>query len=268
MNEETLSRCASHSIFTIVPEPDRMTETVEIKTDFLRNLVANAIAEADAAEQIHFYHVTSKHPWFRQSSGYVFQKFVITWLFSSLASEGLPCTPKDAATSEAFTLNPVAEDTLFVFGGKNALLKARNHTTSGWLPPDPNFPSFDAIIFTPKRIVTIQATIASTHDAKLGGFTYVEDVYKPTGHYRRGRKWCHVFVTHREESAAMLRNQKLSEVEDKGIDIYSAVLNPAGLGLTPAALSDAQSKRVCEMSVLSTLALPNPSSGQARPYRR
>ena len=53
-----------------MPGPDRMVKTVEIKTDFLHNLVTYAIAEADACEQVHFYTVTSKHPWFQQSSGY------------------------------------------------------------------------------------------------------------------------------------------------------------------------------------------------------
>src|SRR5260221_3208319 len=222
-----------------------MVETVEIKTSYLRNLVANAIAQADAAQQVHFYNLTSNHPWFRQSSGYVFEKFVITWLFANPASEGLPCTPKDAA-AEPFALNPVGRETVSVFAGKAALFGARNHATSGWLPADPNFPSFDALIFTPKCIITIQATIASTHDAKLLGFEYVEEVYKPTSHYRRTRTWCHVFLTHCEENAETLRQQPFPLLDEKNIYIYSAVLNPARLGLRPNMLSEAQTTTVRE----------------------
>jgi len=148
-----------------------------------------------------------------------------------LRNEQLPYTPKDAA-AEPFALNSVGGETVSVFAGKAALFGARDHATSGWLPADPNFPSFDALIFTPKCIITIQATIASTHDAKLLGFEYVKDseVYRPSGHYRRTRRWCHVFLTHCEENAETLRKQPFPLLMRKNIIIiprYSILLGRA-----------------------------------------
>jgi len=240
---KAVSHCASHSIFTIVPSPDRMSETVEIKTKFLHDLIANAIAEADSAKQVDFYFLTSGHPWFRQSSGYVFQKFVITWLFSNPESEGLQCTPTDPENSEPFSLHAVGE-TLFMFDGEGALLKAKDYGTSGWLPAAPNYPSFDVIIFTPERIITVQATIASRHDAKLQGFNQVEKVIKPYSHYRQDQTWCHIFLTHHDENAQRLRTQAFPDLNEKSICIYSAVLNPAQLGITADTVKDAQTRRV------------------------
>jgi hypothetical protein len=110
-----------------------MTSFVTIKTNFLRNFVASAVAELDAAAQVKFFTQTSKHPWFEPSSDYIFEKFVITWLFSNPTSEGLLCTPADTAGAETFTLHPVGSESIFLFKGCDALLGAQNHTPSGWL---------------------------------------------------------------------------------------------------------------------------------------
>jgi hypothetical protein len=243
-NEKVVPRCASNSIFMIVPCPDRMSETVEIRTNFLHNLIANAIAEADTTQQIHFYNITCTHPWFKQASGYVFQKFVTAWLFSDPESRGLQCTPTDSETTDLFVLNPIGV-TLFIFGKEGALLKVQDHTISGWLSAAPNYPSFDAIIFTPNHIITLQATIASTHNTKLLGFELVEKVYKPNNCYQSGHTWCHVFLTHCEGNAERLRAQAFPKLEKKNIGIYSAVLNPAQLGMTPEVVQHAQTRRVC-----------------------
>jgi hypothetical protein len=132
-NEDTVARCVSHSLFTIMPSPDRMVETVEIKTTYLRDLIANAIAEADTAKQVGFFNLTSNHPWFRVSAGYIFQKFVFTWLFSNPVSGRLLCTPADP-TNGSFELHSVGPENVFVFDGARVLIKAKCYITSGWLP--------------------------------------------------------------------------------------------------------------------------------------
>jgi hypothetical protein len=81
--QATVSLCASQFLFTSQPSESRMTSFVTIKTNFLRNFVASAVAELDAAAQVKFFTQTSKHPWFEPSSEYIFEKFVITWLFST-----------------------------------------------------------------------------------------------------------------------------------------------------------------------------------------
>jgi len=181
-NEDAVTLRASHKLFTIVPDPLRMVETMEIKTKYLCSLVVLAIAEVDAAKQVEFYNLTSKHPWFQGSGGYVFEKFVDVWLFSDTESEGLLCMPTEP-TDGSFVLHPVGGKKLFVFMGVCALTEARRHQTSGWLPAAPNFPSFNAIVFTPKRIITIQSTIKSSHDANLKGFEQIEEVYSSESLY-------------------------------------------------------------------------------------
>jgi len=265
-NEEAVTRCASHRLFTIVPDRLRMVETVEIKTTYLSSLVVHAIAEVDAAKQVEFFNLTSNHPWFRGSGGYVFEKFVDVWLFSDPQSEGLLCTPAEP-TDGSFVLHPVGGENLFVFMGVHVLTGARGHQISGWLPAVSNFPSFDAIIFTPDRIITIQATISSSHNATSTGFEQVETVYSSGSLYRQHRRWCHVFMTHNEETAERLRNQAFPHLDNMDILIYSAVLNSSQLGLTRVRLIDAQTKRVCWCWFYPRWPLPNQSPGRAHPYR-
>jgi hypothetical protein len=250
-NQAIVSLCASHSLFTVMPSTEsRITSYVTIKTNYLRNLVAIAVAELNAAAQVNFYTQMSKHPWFKSSSGYIFEKFVFTWLFSNPTSEGLLCTPADTADTtdtaapEPFTLYPVGSESVFVFEGCKALTRAQDHTTSGWLPAALNFPSIDAIIFTDGLIVTIQSTISSTHDAKDIGFKQIAQGFKKALRYFRSLQWRHIFVTHSDENAQQLRSQSLPGLESKRIWVYSAVLNPANLRLTPQKLHDAQRIRV------------------------
>ena len=55
-----------------------------------------------------------------------------------------------------------------------------------------------------------------------------------------------MFLTYCEENAKKWREQEFPHLDGKNIYIYSAVLNPARLGLTPNMLSEAQTRRVCE----------------------
>ena len=107
-NTDMVTQGTSHRLFTIVPGPHKMVEIVEIKTEYLRNLVADAVAEVDAAKQVEFYSLTSNHPWFRVSAGYVFEKFVCAWLFANPASEGLLCTPAEPADGSLYS-TPLVE---------------------------------------------------------------------------------------------------------------------------------------------------------------
>jgi hypothetical protein len=163
--QATVPLCASQTLFTaLLSSESRMSSFVKIKTNYLRDLVANAVAELDAAAQLNFYTQTSRHPWFRSSSGYILEKFVCTWLFSNPTSEGLLYTPADTTKAETFILHPVGSESVLVFKRCEALPRAQDHTTSGWLPAAQNFPSIDAIIFTDGLIVTIQSVITPTHD--------------------------------------------------------------------------------------------------------
>ena len=285
----SVSLCASHPLFTALPiSESRMSSFLTIKTNYLRNLVANAVAELDAAGQVNFFTQTGRHPWLGPSSGYIFEKFVCTWLFSNPTSEGLLCTPADTADAEPFTLHPVGSESVFVFKGCEALLRAQDHTTSGWLPAAPNFPSIDAIIFTDGLIVTIQSAIApthdaediipklvaqalaSTHDAEDIGFKLVAQAFNKALRYFRSLQWRHIFVTHSDENAKQLRRQSLPGLESKQILVYSAVLNPVNLRLTPQKLNDAQRIRVRRCWSYPHLPYLRKTSGQSCPdrYRR
>jgi hypothetical protein len=178
---------------------------VTIKTNYLRDLVANAVAELNAAAQVNFYRWTGRHPWFKPSSGYIFEKLVFVWLFSNPTSKGLLCAPADTAEVEPFTLYPVGSESVFVFKGCEALLGAQTHATSGWLPAAQNLPSIDAIVFTDGLIVTIRSVIAPIHDAEDMGFKQVTEGLNNAKRYFRSLQWRHIFVTHRQRTTVAER---------------------------------------------------------------
>jgi hypothetical protein len=132
----------------------------------------------------------------------------------------------------------------FLFKGCDALLGAQNHTPSGWLPAAQNIPSIHAIIFTGGLIVTIQSAIASTHDINDIGFKLIAQAFTKAPGYFHSLQWRHIFITHSDENAQQLRRQSLPGLESRRILVYSAVLNPANLRLTPQKLNNAQRIRV------------------------
>lgn len=153
----------------------------------------------------------------------------------------LPQTPRAQKRLHSTRLG---RNRFFLFKGCDALLGAQNHTPSGWLPAAQNIPSIHAIIFTGGLIVTIQSAIASTHDINDIGFKLIAQAFTKAPGYFHSLQWRHIFITHSDENAQQLRRQSLPGLESRRILVYSAVLNPANLRLTPQKLNNAQRIRV------------------------
>ncbi|KAI0294602.1 hypothetical protein B0F90DRAFT_1821170 [Multifurca ochricompacta] len=205
----------------------------EIATEHLNNLVLDARGGRTVEKQLEFYNLISSHKHFRGSAGFMFEMFVYASLSSKGHStgEGLVCT---AVHSNSPSL------TIPVCGGWSPFTSnpedVGDHETPFCLKPDAqNFPTADAIICTNEHVITIQATIADTHSAKVTGFYQVFDGLPPK--YRNNRTWCHVFVTDKGGTAKNLRDQwrrkPITRLSVEGgennlvVHFYSCVLNPA-----------------------------------------
>ena len=225
--------------FTLPNSPARSRAT-KVKTRYLRGLVrglvADQIAQLDAAEQVSFYVRTSKHIWFKGTLGYIFEKFVYAWLHSNPDGSRLLCTAANAPDSENLYLRPPGSRKVMTLSD-TALKQAKKFGIPfGLIPYSQSFPSLDAIVCTEDHIITIQATVASTHSTKEQGFLMVKNNLPVR--FRRNREWCHLFITDLADTADALRRTHSEVLDNMGIRIYTAVLDVAALNFTREELND------------------------------
>ena len=203
--QATVSLCASHSPFTALPSNEsRTTASVTIKTNYLRNLVANAVVELGAAAQVKFYTQTGRHPWFKLSSAYIFEKFVCA--FESDLERITLYSRRHRRCGNVYT--PPCRL------GISFCIPRMRSSPRGTRPYDvlmapcsaQNVPSINAIVFTDGLIVTIRSTIAPTHDAKNIGFILVAQAFNKAIRYFHSLQWRHIFITHSDENAQQLRD--------------------------------------------------------------
>ena len=231
-----------HKLFSISPEgKDELGRCVPIAnmaTDQIKDIISCAAADVEAQKRINFYLEMSKEPMFGVARGKLFERFVLTWL-SSGSSVSLPCAPSSKHPSLA---RPVSipscrcQDQQKICGSLTDLQKTKLDNKKlpfCFLPSSKSFATVDAIIFTKQLIITIQVTIASSHDAKSTGFSQIKEklpkVPKADGRRRRNQPpWCHVFITDDEEKAKSLRDQNLTGLPSH-IHIYSAVFDTSKL---------------------------------------
>ena len=230
-----------HKLFSIHPKAKsgggRHVLTAEIATDQLRAIISYAAADAKAEERVKFYYMISKEPTFSTSQGKMFECFVLTWL-SSYNVAPLSCTPKHADGQQPKLEIPSCgcDDAHKICGSLNDLSKTIVNTFPFcFLPSSGSFPTADAIVITKQSIITIQVTIARTHDAKKKGFEDIkaslptipgtlEKGTKKSKSKSKRRTWCHVFITDDSDKVGRLQNQKLPKVLP-GTYIYSAVFD-------------------------------------------
>ncbi|KAI0245655.1 hypothetical protein BJV78DRAFT_1287361 [Lactifluus subvellereus] len=219
---EKMADTQSHLLFSLRPMDAMRADIVgDIETKFLRNLVDNAIKRLDAAEQIEFYNLICKRPWFRASAGYVFAKLVYVWLTAHPTEEGLPCIAHSPEPPDPLQSIPVCKN-VRVFSGTTAFRNAGNYETPlCWLPGSQAFPVTNAIICTDTHIITIQSTVSSRHEVNAEQFKKIQEAFPKS--FRNARRWCHVFVTDYGEYAEALRDQVFTGLPD--VEIYSAVLS-------------------------------------------
>jgi hypothetical protein len=224
-------------IFTVHPEDeDCVVEVVKIETEYLHKLVIDAVIQSEVAQQVAFFSTTSRHPHFKSASGYIFEKFVLAWLFCAHTpgANNLPCTAADPTTGP-LQLTPIPWAKVILFSGSSTLAEVHKHPTPfGFLPVSQVFPSIDAIICTDEDIITIQSTVSSTHSANLQGFDEVKKCLPVT--FTKEHRWCHVFITHNDNNAQVLRRPQFEELRKRQVSIYSAVLNVGIFGVNNKAM--------------------------------
>jgi hypothetical protein len=220
------SEATSHILVTLRPKiPDRFTGVMAIETDFLRDFVHQAWKQQEAKKQVSFYNLISGHPWLSGSKGYIFEKFVKDFLIDHPTSKGLQCTARDPTMSQPLDVIPVCKSKQ-IFDGKTKLgdvTKLGLEFPSLWLPASKIHAFADALIFTEKHIISIQATVSARHTADPAKLKVLENAIPKQ--FQEQRSWCHVFVTDREFTAESLRKQKLKLPEH--VNVYSSVLNVA-----------------------------------------
>ncbi|KAI0283051.1 hypothetical protein BGY98DRAFT_952734 [Russula aff. rugulosa BPL654] len=243
----------SHLLFTTCPvSPKRDISVLRVPTPHLQSIVNDAIANIDAARQASFYSQASSHPFFRSTFGYIFEKFFYVWLSSTTDNELLctqapassqsrsapPAKPKSRSTKsrstaheqvEQLRLQPVGWAKVNVHGGDsgaNGYKSANRHKTPfAWIPASRSDATFDAVICTDTRIITIQVTVAAKHSVNTKGFETLERLLPKK--FQKARKWCHVFVTNHPNTALQLRKMTYTVGERTGLDfsIHTAVLD-------------------------------------------
>jgi hypothetical protein len=203
-------------------------------------------------EQASFYSQASSHPFFRSTFGYIFEKFFYVWLSSTTDNELLctqapassqsrsapPAKPKSRSAKsrstaheqvEQLRLQPVGWAKVNVHGGDsgaNGYKSANRHKTPfAWIPASRSDATFDAVICTDTRIITIQVTVAAKHSVNTKGFETLERLLPKK--FQKARKWCHVFVTNHPNTALQLRKMTYTVGERTGLDfsIHTAVLD-------------------------------------------
>ena len=237
------------TLFTVYPSRHRSSYTLKVATPYLCSLVMEQIAGLDAVKQALFYHNASQYPVFKGMWGYFFEKYFLVWLYSVKRTNPLLCTAKSTwpakpinsrrsakpsnsnkskssmpTTDDLSHLEPLGQKRLTVIDGDSYFGKAKDSDTPfGWVPASRNFPSIDAVICTKERIITIQVTVSSKQTMKPDGFERLKR-YLPA-EFQEPRTWCHVFVTDCDRNAESLRRQHHQVAVDKGIFIYSTVLD-------------------------------------------
>jgi hypothetical protein len=168
-----------HVLLSISPRKEnRQIPTADIATDRILTIISYALADAQAQEQIKFYHDLSRETMFRASADKIYKRFVLTWLTSGRPSLDISCFPLGPHPChwKTFEISPYGE--MDVISGRLATLKSMQVTPKNlrfcFLPVlargSQPLTTVDAIIFTTAFIFTIQVTSSDQN-----GATYEED---------------------------------------------------------------------------------------------
>jgi len=231
----------SYYIFTLSPDENcRAVPNFHVATPYLRDLIMKAIAEFDAAKQASFYDQASGHFHLQRAMGYIFEKYFYIWLsLNASAKNGLSCTAirSGKAKSKRFKadslrLYPVGNDNITVSSVETFLgrVNSQRATSFAWIPDSRTQATFDAIIFTRDRIVTIQVTVADKHSMDPKGFEEMEKYLLKK--FQDTRIWCHVFVTDRPSNVTTLQKHRYEVAEEMDNPVYAAHLQVSALTLT------------------------------------
>ena len=235
INMQAISQESSHVLFTVTSnDVSRSSFSLRVTNPYLCGLVMKEITLLNETAQASFYQKTSTLPAFKGTWGYMFEKYFLVWLHSTKQGNELECTAKSPKRKrgEQSNSDPEPKELSLQPVGPNKLIKGEiskfgkvkdSDTPFGWLPSSLTFPSFDAVICTHDRIITIQLTVSHSHSMDDDGFKQLKK--NLPANFQKKRTWCHVFVTDREGNANSLLKQYHDVAAERNISIYSVVLD-------------------------------------------
>ena len=199
--------------------------TVQIAKNHLFGIVSRSYAELDQATRQSFFQAISGQRWFDTVAGRIFETHALLWFRNSPDQDTLPCIPADSENNLPLRI-PVCGNNLAFFSKAEGLknVDEQHEGLKCLVPVSQDFPTVDAIFLTENFIITVQMTVASTHDANIIGF---EKVYQHLpSKVKATRQWGHVFLSNSEDKATVLREQRLTGLPQKmEVGVYSAVID-------------------------------------------
>lgn len=221
----------SHKLFAIRPEDEeRYRMVAEIATKHIEGYIMDATIAADSCRRHDFFTLMSRHPYFKSSAGYMFEKFFFAWFIGCPKPPvKLHCTPSQDRMMGFWIVPPLK--TKFISGVSSLKHTKEDLDSFGWVPISQAFPAANAIACTKKLLLTIQVTISPQHSTKLKGFEDIQRNFPKQ--FLACRTWHHLFVTDNEDNAQSLRDKTYQELLELPypIHVYSAVLDVSKLGV-------------------------------------
>jgi hypothetical protein len=219
----------SHSLIGVRPAGDgqqRQMRKAEILTTHIQDIIAQAVADVDIAKQGNFFTLISSHPWFKSSSGYLFEKYIHTVLTApSAPGEGLMC--KVVRSSDDSPLEIPKCSLVVALNGITSLRDSHQHSLPFyWRPTIQSFPFVDAIICTSTHVILLQCTVSANHGANAEALTKILNAFRRT--FLRGRRVALVWTVDKDATAMRLASPKFKKLSsDFRLSIYSCVYLPS-----------------------------------------
>jgi hypothetical protein len=219
----------SHSLIGVRPAGDgnsRQIHKAEILTTHIQDIIAEAVANVDVAKQGQFFTLISSHPWFKSSSGYLFEKCIHTVLTApSAPGEGLMC--KVVYSSDDSALEIPKCSLVVPLNGITSLRESHKHALPFyWRPTFQSFPFVDAIICTFAYVILLQCTVSVNHGANAEALRKILGAFRPT--FLRQRRVALVWTVDSDTTALRLASPKFKRLTSEfGLSIYSCVYLPS-----------------------------------------
>ena len=192
---------------------------VEFGTNRLRYIVARAYTKKGHAVWEGFYRSIRDHPLFASPAAQIFEIHALLSLWHYNGVFRCTCA---TANFPSFDIPSYQDNLKFFYRAEELKDIAEPQKPICLVPTSGTFPTLDAVILTPKAVITVQISIALKHDATEEEFDLI---YKNLPHDLLAKRpnRHHVFITDDEINAKSLREQNQTQIPN-GTLVYSAVI--------------------------------------------
>jgi RHS (Retrotransposon Hot Spot) family protein len=236
------SKIPSGLFFVHPSHADRLSAYLDIPTNIITEIVANAVIAAKMTDQMSFFNMMSSHASSRASAGCVFEIIMHDRISKSSAN----ASPLTATSAEGQSITiPVASRCL-----EGTMDAFKQCPLAGyWRPSAPNFPGIDGVVFADTGVFALQATIARNHTSPAAG---LKKIWDDTSWHTKQLPWHLVFVAPTLESGEHLRNAFLRKHGNVNyrvfacglISVFGDILNERYMREQPEGDSDGVAKNV------------------------